>query len=653
VRYAEDGGADMDGVIQLRRGVDDISLGNAKYAQVRIAVDGTHYLKGMAMYTDDLPDGVDIRFNTNKSNTGNKKDAMKPLKDDPDSPFGSIVRQKEYVDKNGKKKQSVLNIVNEEGQWDEWSSKFSSQFLSKQSPALAKEQLNIRLKEKQKEFDEIMSLTNPSVRKKLLETFADDADSSSVHLKAAGLPRTKTKVILPINSLKDNEVYAPTFRDGEKVVLVRHPHGGKFEIPELVVNNRNPQAKKVMGQAIDAIGINANVAKRLSGADFDGDTVLVIPNNSRKVKSESPLQGLRNFDPQVQYKGYEGMPKMSSRTKQLEMGKVSNLITDMTIRGASHSELAAAVRHSMVVIDAEKHNLNWKQSAIDNNISELKKKYQGDGSSKRTGASTIISQASAEARIPDRKERPAKLGGPIDPKTGKKMYVPKGDTYISKKTGKTEVSKIKVPKMLLTDDAHTLSSGQPMEKVYADYANNLKALANKARKTALETKTIPYSPSAKQAYKKEVSSLQAKLNVALKNAPLERQAQIVANAIVKAKTSANPGMDSSDLKKIKGRALEVARNRVGAKKTPVVITPKEWSAIQAGAISKSQLEKILNHANIDQIKQLATPRKATVMDSGKMARAQSMLASGYTQAEIADALGVPVSTLNSAIIREG
>lgn len=64
IRYAEDGGINKDGVIELRRGVKDLSLGNAHYAQVRIMVDGTHYLKGMAVYADNMPDGVDVIFNT-------------------------------------------------------------------------------------------------------------------------------------------------------------------------------------------------------------------------------------------------------------------------------------------------------------------------------------------------------------------------------------------------------------------------------------------------------------------------------------------------------------------------------------------------------------------------------------------------------------
>ena len=64
IRFADDIGPDggkgieKDGVIELRRGVDDISLGAANYAQVRINVGDTHYLKGMAVYSDDMPDGV-------------------------------------------------------------------------------------------------------------------------------------------------------------------------------------------------------------------------------------------------------------------------------------------------------------------------------------------------------------------------------------------------------------------------------------------------------------------------------------------------------------------------------------------------------------------------------------------------------------------
>lgn len=673
VRYGDEGGADLDGVIQVRRGVDDVSLGGKNYAQVRVAVDGTHYLKGMAVYADDLPKGVDVRFNTNKSDTGNKLDAMKKMKTvssssdkiDPDNPFGSSIRRQIITRdaKGNEKVTSAMNIVNEEGSWDDWSRNLSSQMLSKQSPALAKEQLDKAYTDKQKEFDEINSLTNPAVKKKLLDSFADDADSSAVHLKAAALPRQRTQVILPVNSLKENEVYAPNFRDGESVVLVRFPHGGRFEIPELTVNNKNAEGKSTVGAAaLDAIGIHSKVAARLSGADFDGDTVLVIPNNTKKVKTESPLEGLKNFDPQM-YKLPEG--QKFSGNKQTEMGKVSNLITDMTIRGAPHSEIAQAVRHSMVVIDAEKHNLNWKQSEIDNGIPALKKKYQSslnpETGKTSTGAATIISRAGSKKEIPDRKLRPYGQGGPIDPETGKKVYVETGKTKnkrVVSRNGEvsyTPVPKtIKVKKLELTDDAHTLVSDakRPIELIYADHSNRMKALANQARKSSLSVQNIEHNSSATKAYKAQVDTLNAKLNVALKNKPLERQAQLFANAAVKMKIQDNPGMDSDDLKKIKMQQLAIARARTGAEKSQIQITPDEWNAIQAGAITNNKLTQILDNANMDQVKALATPRINPVMTDSKLSSAKAMLDNGYTPAQIADQLGVAISTLNSALGRK-
>lgn len=631
VRYAEQGGAEADGVIYVRRGVDDLSMGKSNYAQVRIAVDGTHYLKGMAMYKDDLPAGVDVVFNTNKSNTGNKLDAMKALKDDPDSPFGATISRQH----------GVLNVVNEEGNWGTWSKNLSSQMLSKQSPSLAKAQLDMTQERKKDELDEILALTNPTVRKKLLEAYADDADSAAVHLKAAALPRQGSHVILPVSSIKETEIYAPNYNNGEKVVLVRYPHGGIFEIPELTVNNRNAEAKRLLGTSpSDAVGIHHKVAERLSGADFDGDTVLVIPNNNRKVKNAPALEGLKTFDPKRSYPAYEGMPKMSTRTKQVEMGVVSNLITDMTIRGANAAELARAVRHSQVVIDAEKHNLDYKRSAVDNGIAQLKAKYQGGA---KAGASTLISRAGAEVRVPERKQ-----GFKTDLSTGKRVVVETGNSFVDAK-GKVVLRTEKSKKLAETSDAHTLSSGTPIEKVYADHSNSLKALANKARLAAVSTKGTPYSPSAKTAYSNEVASLNAKLNVALKNAPLERQAQLVANATYSQKLQANPDMEPSEKKKAKSQALAAARFRTGAGKQRIDITQSEWNAIQAGAISTSKLEQILNNADLDAVKQLATPKTPTLMTSIKKQRAQTMLASGYTQAEVAEALGVSVSTLKTGL----
>lgn len=665
INYAEEGGKDKDGVIELRRGVDDISLGKAKYAQVRIAVDGTHYLKGMAMYRDDMPDGVDIIFNTNKAKgtpmLGEKDNSvLKPMKKDQDNPFGATIKgerelilaQRYYTDKNGKRQQSALNIVNEEGDWNTWRKSLSSQMLSKQSPMLAKKQLKLAYDLKQDEFDSIMKLENPVIRQQLLDKFADGCDSAAVHLKAAGLPRQASKVILPFPSMKENEVYAPSFRDGEEVVLIRYPHGGTFEIPRLKVNNKVPDAKKTLHNAQDAIGINAKVAERLSGADFDGDTVLVIPTSTAKIKTSKPLDGLKNFDPQRDYKAYPGMPEVkgSGFNKQQQMGNVSNLITDMTIKGATPDELARAVRHSMVIIDAEKHNLNYKQSAIDNNIAALKEKYQGG---KNRGASTIISRASATAYVPVRKELTNTKYMTDDEKKryskGEKIYRETGETYISKKTGK-EIKRIsKSTKMAETSDANTLSSGYMIETVYSEHANKLKALANKARAESRSTDYIPYSKEAHVKYKDQVDSLNSKLNIALKNRPLERKAQLVANAKVKNVYAANPDMDSDDLKKLKGRCLTEARLQTGASKQQIKIEPKEWEAIQAGAISTNKLKSIVQNSDLDVLKQLAMPREMRGVTPAQESRIKVLESRGYTLAEIADAVGVSIGTITNVL----
>lgn len=646
VNYGDQGGSDKDGVIELRRGVKDLDLGAARYAQVRVAVDGTHYLKGMAMYSDDIPKGYDVIFNTNKNSSTPKMDVFKKMKDDPENPFGATIRQKTYIGKDGKEHLSALNIVNEEGDWNTWKKTLSSQMLSKQSTALAKKQLKLAYDIKKEEFDEICSLKNPVIKKCLLDKFADNCDSSAVHLKAAGLPRQASKVILPFPEMKDSEIYAPSYRNGEKVVLIRYPHGGTFEIPELVVNNKsNKKAKSLIGNAQDAVGINPRVAERLSGADFDGDTVLVIPVGKVKIKTSAPLKGLKNFDPKVAYPGYPGMPKPGEKgsgfDKQGKMGDISNLITDMTIKGAPADDIAAAVRHSMVVIDAEKHNLNWRQSYLDNGIANLKAKYQG---ASNAGASTLISRAKGDKRVPKRKD-----GYKVDPETGRKIFTETGETY--EKNGKQVVRLQKSSKMYETEDAYSLSSGTAMENTYADHANKLKALANSARKTSLTTKPIPYSPEAKAKYRQEVDSLNAKLNIALKNRPLERKAQLLANERVKLVRQNNPDMDKDDIKKLKNQALTQARLQTGASKKArlVDITDREWEAIQSGAISTNKLSQIIQNSDLDILKQRSMPRESKGISDAKRARAKMLESNGYTLAEIADSLGVSTSTISKVL----
>lgn len=683
IRYKEDGGINKDGIVELRRNVPDLSLGESRYAQVRILVDGKKYIKGMAVYSDDMPDGIDVIFNTNKSKSVPKMEVLKDIKKDPDNPFGSLIKDSEqggqywYTDpKTGKKKLGLINKRADEGDWDDWADALPSQFLSKQSQSMAKKQLNLAKVNRQAEYDEIASLTNPTIKKHFLNKFADECDAAAVHLKAAALPGQKHHVIIPITTMKDNEVYAPNYKNGTKLALIRYPHGGTFEIPILTVNNKQKDAIKVLGKdVIDAVGINSKVAERLSGADFDGDTVMCIPTHDKygkvKITSTDPLKGLEGFDPKTEYgpDTYKGKDIKIMKNTGTQMGIISNLITDMTLAGANEDELARAVRHSMVVIDAEKHKLNYKQSEIDNNISSLKKKYQRyideDGNEHVGGASTLISRSKGQESVLKRQGSPIVniKGNPYyDPSKPEGSLIYKTSDNLSydvirtnKKTGETEkITKYRTQKstrMAETDDAYKLVSDarHPMELIYADYANSMKALANKARKEMISTGKIEYSPSAKKIYQKEVDSLMDKLNKAELNRPREREAQRRANYEVSIKKKEDPTIKPGDIKKLNQQSLTKYREEVGSisrKKRNIIITDKEWEAIQSGAISENKLKKILDNTDIDSLRERATPRKSNVLTKSQINRIKAYGASNYTLNEIADKLGLSTSTVS-------
>lgn len=653
ILYGDEGGALKDGVIEIRRGVADLDLGDSHYAQVRILVDGTHYLKGMAMYSDDMPDGADIVFNTNKHTGTPKMDVLKKIQDDPDNPFGALIKangQSHYIDADGNEKLSAINKLKEEGDWDKMSKNLSSQFLSKQPIQLIKKQLDLTYADAADEFSEICSLNNPTVKRKLLLDFADECDSAAVHLKAAALPRQSTQVILPLNAMKETEIFAPNYRDGEKVVLIRYPHGGTFEIPELTVNNKNPTAVSVLGKNIrDAVGINPKVAERLSGADFDGDQVVVIPTGGRvKIQSTPALKDLKDFDPKTDYstEGKTGVRLLAKgAATQRQMGEISNLITDMTLKGATESEIARAVKHSMVVIDAAKHKLDYRQSEKDNGIAELKKKYQGfdDETGHHGGASTLLSRRKQDVEVPERQG-----SGVIDPLTGKVVYKESGRTYVDPRTGKTVAATTKVKRILAVDDVRSMSSGTLQEEAYADYANKMKDLANKARLEYKATPTLKRSASAAKAFEPEVNRLMAALKIAQLNAPLEREAQRIANARVKAKVQANNITDKDEISKIRRAAISDARNSTGAsgKRTRITISDGEWTAIQSGAISDTTLSEILRYAEPKTVRERATPRRTTQLSDARISRIKAMANSGHTNAEIAEALGISTSAVS-------
>lgn len=689
IRYAEDGGVEKDGTIELKRGVPDLDLQGSHYSQVRILAGEKSYLKGMAVYKpdDNFPPGVDIVFNTNKTKGTPPEKVFKSVEDnlkkDPMNPFGSKIKspseggQYDYIDpKDGKKKQSAINKRSDEGDWDKWGKELPSQFLAKQPTELIKKQLGLTKANKMNELEEILAIDNPTVKKNLLASFASDCDAGAVYLKAAALPRQRYQVILPSPTLKDNEVYAPNFKDGEKIALVRFPHGGLFEIPILTVNNKNKESIAMIGKdGKDAIAINSKNAERLSGADYDGDTVLAIPTGNKvKIANQAELSGLKGFDNKKEYPARPGMKLMQKGSIGKEMGVISNLITDMTLQGANSSELTRAVKHSMVVIDAYKHKLDYKKSEADNGIKALKDKYQihrdADGNIvKRGGAATLLSQAKGEVRIEKRVGTPkinqkgkdyydpTKPEGALiyntyknvkgtagyDPTKPEGAYIKRApQTYVDSK-GNTKIRTETSTKMMEATDARKLSSGTPQETLYADYANSLKAMANQARKSIVNTPKLVYSPEAKKQYDTEVKSLNHKLNVALLNAPKERQAQMLANSIVKEKKSANPELEGEDLKRIKQDAITYAREAYGAKRDPIKITPKEWEAIQAGAITENQLTKIITNADIDVLRQYATPKKVKTLSSVQINRINAMKASGYTNEEIAQALGISTS----------
>lgn len=724
IRYAEDGGTQRDGLVEIRRGVPDLSLGKSRYSQVRILVDDNKYIKGMATYVDDLPPGVDVRFNTNKSKKVSKLDVLKDIDTaNPENPFGSLIKPTEqggqywYTDKNGKRQLGLINKRSDEGDWDKWSKKLSTQFLSKQSPTLAKTQMDLELKSKIDEFDRIMKVNNPTVKKQLLQSYADDCDSSSVHMKAAALPRQKYHVIMPIPSLRDNEVYAPQYNNGEQIALVRFPHAGTFEIPILTVNNRHKESKKMLGNAIDAVGINSKVAERLSGADFDGDTVLAIPTNSKvKITNSRPLKGLEGFDPKMEYgttekngryynSGGNEVKLMPKSRIGFEMGAVSNLITDMTLRGASEKELAKAVRHSMVVIDAYKHKLDYRKSAIDNDINTLKRIYQDGG-----GTSTLISRAKGQVSVDKRQGAPkvnmkgkswydpSKPEGSLiykksddlyytpttrDKKSGKlKLKTTDGKTIlydeknpqekdkyepvkvVNNKTGavsftnkdgsikyKVETRKQRGVWLAEETDARKLISSDDtkMERLYADYSNALKNLANKARIARENTAGIRTNSEAKKKYAEQIDSLNEKIRKAELNRPRERQAQVMANAVVDSIIKDNPDLEKSEIKKIKQQELTKARKAVGAERYIIQVDDKEWEAIQNGAVTENVLKNILKYADMDVIRDKATPREAKQVNSFQINRMKSMASMGYTSAEIAKALGFSTSTVNQYI----
>ena len=734
IRYADEVGPDghkgveADGCMYIRPGVTDLSLGNNHFAQVRIAVDGKSYLKGMATYgrPEDFPKGVDIIFNTNKKSGTDFHDVLKPLKKDADgnidwdNPFGATIKvsgQYHYKDKSGKDHLSPLNIVNDQDDWGKWTKALPSQFLGKQTTQLASKQLKLAYESKLEEYKSIMSVESPAVRKYLLSEFASGCDSAAVHLKAAPLPRQATHVILPVNDLKENEIFAPDYKNGEKVALVRYPHAGRFEIPILTVNNNSEAGRRMIGMDNTVgVGINHKVAAQLSGADFDGDTVTVIPTNHGEIKNSSPLKGLKDFDTMVYVnpeKGEDGkpLPTITKDAAYKQMGIVSNLITDMQLQGATDEELLPVVKHSMVIIDAEKHRLLWKQSEKDANIEQYKRIYQrkakedirigkdGKPGKDYGGAATLLSRSKSEWNF-EGSRTPVKSDGTnhvkrinnmsVDPDTGKIIwdYHP-GEQYEKnvrrkvlgedgkpvlngkgkpiyetaygedgKPVTESATRRVKSTKMAETDDARTLMSGPnhegtEMERIYAAYANSMKMLGNNARKQYLVTPDGKKQKQAEVDYGDAVESLNNKLKNVMLTSVDERRANMIATKNANAIIRSNPDLrgDTEGQQKIRRQCLATARATLGTpgKEKSVKITDREYEAIKAGALSDRQIKLLLRRVDDQSLKEIAMPRMKVKMTDAKIARAKALLNNGYTIAQVAEFLGVSTSTISKQV----
>jgi transcriptional regulator with XRE-family HTH domain len=360
----------------------------------------------------------------------------------------------------------------------------------------------------------------------------------------------------------------------------------------------------------------------------------------------------------------------------------------------------------MVVIDAEKHKLDYKSSYEDNRIAALKKRYQlsfdEDGNPKVGGAATLLSKSKSPEYVIKRKGSPqinqkgkpwydeslpegekiwkteykvknqpgkswydpnlpegADIWRPVkeeyritrkakDPVTGKLIIDERTGRPVRIDTGKNTVRTQTSTKMAERRDAMDLVSEMrtPQELLYAEYANKMKAMANLARKEMVYAGKIEYNASAKEAYSKEVASLNASLNLALRNHPRERQAQRIATQEIEAIKRANPDLSSKELGKLSQQKLTAARLKVGAKKDYVNISAREWEAIQAGAIFENKLKQILDNTKMDNVRILATPKSSRQMSASKIQRMASLSTQGYTNAEIAEQMGISPSVVS-------
>ena len=83
-------------------------------------------------------------------------------------------------------------------------------------------------------------------------------------------------------------------------------------------------------------------------------------------------------------------------------------------------------------------------------------------------------------------------------------------------------------------------------------------------------------------------------------------------------------------------------------KTRVKFTEKEWEAVNHNAVSPSFLTQLLDNADSDNYTQLAMPKTDTI-GTAKRNRVKALYNAGWTQEEIAKAVGISQSSISSIL----
>lgn len=92
------------------------------------------------------------------------------------------------------------------------------------------------------------------------------------------------------------------------------------------------------------------------------------------VSKKTMQEDLNQFDPMVYTTDYPDV--LEGFDRERELNNIAVLIASMVIGGAENQEMERAIKHSMVIIDAKKYHLDWRQSEHDFGIMHLAIKYR-------------------------------------------------------------------------------------------------------------------------------------------------------------------------------------------------------------------------------------------------------------------------------------